>query len=99
MGVNFIAAKKRSSIGRMGNSAKKVKTPPKVLALLPSCIRRTKNHSTPIVAAKKSRLQGDPKSWAKTLPQRKKERIIGRRETRWMAGFVDLRNAEGSTLT
>ena len=51
------------------------------------------------MAAKKSRLQKEPKSWAKTLPQRKKERTIGQRETRSTVGFVGLRKAEGSTLT
>src|SRR5215203_4902647 len=99
MGVNFIAAKKRSRIGRIGNSAKKAKTPPRVPTSLPSCIRRTKSQRTASVAVKKSRLQRDPKTWAKTLPQRKKERIIGQRETRCTAGFVGLRKAEGSILT
>src|SRR5919206_85247 len=99
MGVSFIAAKKRSRIGKIGNSAKKAKTPPKVSAPLPSRIRRTKIQSATIAAVKESRLQGDPKSWAKTLPQRKKERIIGQRETRCIAGFVGFRRAEGSTLT
>jgi hypothetical protein len=99
MGVNFIAAKKSSRIGRMGNSAKKAKTPPKGPTSLPSCIRRTKIQSATIVAVKKSRLQGDPKSWTKTLPQRKKERIIGQRETRCRTGFVGFRRAEGSILT
>src|ERR671911_1186932 len=99
MGVNFIAAKKRSRIGRMGNSAKKAKTPPNVPSPLPSCIRRTKIQRAASVATKKSRLQAEPKSWAKTLPQRKKERIIGQRETRCRAGFVGFRRAEGSILT
>src|SRR5215213_9628403 len=99
MGVNFIAAKKIRSTGRMGNAAKKAKTPPRVPTSLPSCIRRTKNHRTASVATKKTRLQGEPKSWAKTLPQRKKERIIGQREKRCRAGFVGCRRAEGSTLT
>src|SRR3954451_25461459 len=99
MGVNFMAAKKRSSIGKIGNAAKKAKTPPKVPTSLPSCIRRTKSQMAAIVAVKKSRLQRDPKSWAKTLPQRNKERIIGRREARWMAGFVGFLRAEGSILT
>src|SRR5215217_9491940 len=99
MGVNFIAAKKSNSIGRIGNAAKKAKTPPRGPASLPSCIRRTKNQMTTSVATKKSRLQGEPKSWAKTLPQRKKERIIGQRETRCKAGFVGWRRAEGSILT
>src|SRR5215211_2812915 len=99
MGVNLRAAKKRSNIGRMGNSAKKEKTPPRVPAPLPNCIRRTKSQSTASVATKKSRLQIDPKTWAKTLPHRKNERIIGQRETRCTVGFVGLRNAEGSILT
>src|SRR5919205_389631 len=99
MGVNFIAAKKISSIGRIGNAAKKAKTPPRAPASLPSCIRRTKNQRAASVATKKSRLQGEPKSWAKTLPQRKRERIIGQRETRWRAGFVGWRRADRSTLT
>src|SRR5829696_493092 len=99
MGVNFMAAKNRSRIGKMGNSAKKAKTPPKVCAPLPSCIRRTKSQRTASVAAKKSRLQRDPKTWANTLPQRKNERIIGQRERRSAAGFVSLRKAEGSILT
>src|SRR5215210_6004622 len=99
MGVNFMAAKKMSKIGRKGNSAKKAKKPPKVPAPLPSCISHTKSQRTARVPAKKSRLQIDPKTWAKTLPQRKNERIIGQRETRCTAGFVGLRNAEGSILT
>src|ERR687885_1223963 len=99
MGVNLIAAKKMSRIGRMGNSAKKAKTPPKVSASLPICIRRTKIQRPTNVAVKKSRLQAEPKSWAKTLPQRKKERTIGQRETRSRAGFVGLRREEGSILT
>src|SRR5919112_6269141 len=99
MGVNFIAAKKSSSTGRMGNAAKKAKTPPKVPTSLPSCITRTKNQRAASVATKKSRLHGEPKRWAKTLPQRKKERIIGQRETRCRAGFVGWRRADRSTLT
>src|SRR5215211_4170170 len=99
MGVSFMAAKKISRMGRMGNSAKKAKKPPKVSAPLPSCISRTKSQRTARVAAKKSRLQTDPKTWAKTLPQRKKERITGQRETRCTVGLVGLRNAEGSILT
>src|ERR687894_3222014 len=99
MGVNFIAAKKMSRIGRMGNAAKKAKAPPMAPTPLPSCIRRTKSQRTASVAAKKSRLQTDPKTWAKTLPQRKNERIIGQRERRSAAGFVSLRKAEGSILT
>src|SRR5215211_3240180 len=99
MGVNLMAAKKMSKMGRMGNSAKKAKTPPKVSAPLPSCIRRTKSQSKASVAKKKSRLQTDPKTWAKTLPHRKNERIIGQRETRCTVGFVGLRNAGGSILT
>src|SRR5215211_9291246 len=99
MGVNLVAAKKMSRMGKMGNSAKKAKTPPKVSAPLPSCIRRTKIQSTAKVATKKSRLQIDPNTWAKTLPQRKKERIIGHPERRRTVGFVGLRNAEGSILT
>src|SRR5215212_11433740 len=86
MGVNLV-------------SAKKAKTPPKVSAPLPSCIRRTKIQSTAKVATKKSGLQIDPNTWAKTLPQRKKERIIGHPERRRTVGFVGLRNAEGSILT
>src|ERR671916_2355252 len=99
MGVNFIAAKKISRIGRMGNAAKKAKKPPRVPAPLPSCIRRTKSQRTASVTAKKSRLQIDPKTWAKTLPQRKNERITGQRETRCTVGLVSFRNAEGSILT
>src|SRR5215216_705484 len=99
MGVNFIAAKKMSRIGRMGNCAKKANTPPRVPSPLPSCIRRTKSQRTTIVAVKKSRLQIDPKIWAKTRPQRKNERITGQRETRRSAGFVGLRKVEGSILT
>src|SRR5215218_5430790 len=99
MGVNFMAAKKRSRIGRMGNDAKKAKTPPRVSAPLPSCIRRTKSQRTTSVAVKKSRLQRDPKIWAKTRPQRKNERIIGQRETLCTVGFVGVRRAEGSILT
>src|SRR5215204_5144808 len=99
MGVNFIAAKKMSRIGRMGNAAKKAKTPPMAPTPLPSCIRLTKSQRTASVAAKKSRLQIDPKTWAKTLPHRKKERTTGQREKRCKAGFVGLRKAEGSILT
>src|SRR5215210_7514737 len=99
MGVNLMAAKKMSRIGRMGNAAKKAKTPPKAPSPLPSCIRRTNSQRTAIVAAKNRRLQKDPKSWAKTLPQRNNERTIGQRETRCMVGFVGLRKVEGSTLT
>src|SRR5215218_2503925 len=98
MGVNFTAAKKISRIGRMGNAAKKAKTPPRAPAPLPSCIRLTKSQSTVSVAAKKSRLQIDPKTWAKTLPHRKNERITGQRETRRTAGFVGPRKTEGSIL-
>src|SRR5918992_5905049 len=98
MGVNFIAAKKMSRIGRMGNAAKKAKKPPRAPAPLPSCIRLTKSQRTASVAAKKSRLQIEPKTWAKTLPQRKNERITGQREMRCTVGFVGLRNAEGSIL-
>src|SRR5215212_5312213 len=99
MGVNFMAAKNMSKTGRMGNAAKKAKTPPRVSTPLPSCIRRTKSQRTPSVAVKKSRLQTDPKTWAKTLPQRKKERIMGQWETRCKVGFVGLRKAEDSILT
>src|ERR687898_1308884 len=88
-----------SRIGRMGKAAKKAKTPPTAPTPLPSCIRSTKSHRTANVAAKKSRLQRDPKTWAKTLPHRKNERTIGQRETRCRAGFVGLRKAEGSILT
>src|ERR687889_1673227 len=98
MGVNFIPAKKSSNMGKMGKAAKKANTPPMAPAPLPSCIRRTKNHRTASVATKKSRLQGDPKSWAKTLPQRKKERIIGRREKSGMARVVGGRGGEGAPL-
>src|SRR5215211_4310139 len=99
MGVNFMAAKKMSRIGRMGNAAKKAKAPPSVSASLPSCIRRTKSQRPSSVAVKKSMLQREPKIWAKTLPQRKNERIIGQRETRGKVGFVGVRKAEGSILT
>src|SRR5919202_6316393 len=99
LGVDFIAAKKTSRIGRIGNSAKNAKTPPKVPTPLPSCNRCTKSHRPAIVTVKKSRLHTDPKTWAKTLPQRKNERIIGQRETRCMVGFVGLRKAEGSIFT
>src|SRR5215204_1770249 len=99
MGVNFIAAKKMSRIGRMGNAAKKAKMPPSAPSPLPSCIRRTNIQRMAIVAVKKRMLQTDPKSWAKTLPQRNNERIIGQRETRRTVGFVGLRKVDGSTLT
>src|ERR671912_1764026 len=96
MGVNFIAAKKMSRIGRMGNAAKKAKKPPRAPAPLPSCIRLTKSQRIASVAAKKSRLQMDPKTWAKTLPHKKNERITGQRETRCTAGVVGLPNTDGS---
>src|ERR671910_3650083 len=98
MGVNFIAAKKISRIGRMGNAAMKAKTPPRVPAPLPSCIRLTKSQRMASVAAKKSRLQIDPKTWAKTLPHRKNERITGQRETLCTAGVLGLRKTDGSIL-
>src|SRR5918997_95960 len=98
MGVNLMAAKKMGRMGRMGKAAKKAKTPPTAPTPLPSCIRLTKSHRTASVAAKKSRLQKDPKTWAKTLAHRKNERITGQRETRCTAGFVGLRNTEGSIL-
>src|SRR5919106_5046800 len=98
MGVNFIAAKKISRIGRMGNAAKKAKTPPRAPAPLPSCIKLTKSQRMASVAAKKSRLQIDPKIWAKTLPHRKTERITGQRETRCTAGVLGLRQTEGSVF-
>src|SRR5919112_848430 len=97
MGVNFIAAKKISRIGRMGNAAKKAKTPPRVPAPLPSCVMLTKSQRMASVAAKKSRLQIDPKTWAKTLPHRKNERITGQRETRCTAGVVGFGHSSPSS--
>src|ERR671921_969636 len=98
MGVNFMAAKKISKIGRMGNAAKKAKMPPTAPTPLPSCIRLTKSQRTASVATKKTRLQIDPKTWAKTLPQRKNERITGQREARCTAGFVGRRKTGGSVF-
>jgi len=54
MGVNFIAAKKRSKTGSIGNSAKNAKTPPKTPAPLPNSMRRTKSQRPASVTAKKS---------------------------------------------
>src|SRR5918999_1338985 len=99
MGVNFIAAKKRRRIGRMGNSAKKEKTPPRKPSPLPNCIRRTKSQSAASVAAKKRSAQKEPTTCKRRRPQKKNERSIGQRERRWTVGFFGFFRLEGSTRT
>src|SRR3712207_9587012 len=87
MGVSLIAAKKRRSIGRIGNSAKNAKRPPKGPAPLPNSIRRTKSHRSPSVAAKKTSTQNEPTTCKSSRPQKKNERTIGHREIRRTVGF------------
>src|SRR5215208_7849958 len=99
MEVNIIAAKKRSKTGRIGNSAKNAKTPPKGPAPLPNSMRRTKSQRPASVTAKKSRTQKEPTTCKRSRPQKKNERTIGQREMRWTVGFVGFQIFEGSTRT
>src|SRR5215211_396139 len=99
MGVNFIAAKKRISTGRIGNCAKKEKAPPKKPSPLPSSIRRTNSQSPASVATKKTSTQKEPTTCKSTRLQKKIERSIGQREMRRTVGFLGFQRFEGSTRT
>src|SRR5215203_3436598 len=99
MEVNFIAAKKRSKTGSIGNSAKNAKTPPKTPAPLPNSMRRTKSQRPASVAAKKTSTQKEPTTCKKSRPQKKNERTTGKRETRCTVGFLGFFMLEGSTRT
>src|ERR671910_942748 len=99
MEVNFIAPKKSSSIGRMGNSAKKAKTPPRGPAPLPNSMRRTKSQRPASEAPKKTRTQKEPTTCKRSRHQKKNERIMGQREMRSTVGFLGFQIFEGSTRT
>src|SRR5919107_307183 len=99
MGVNLIAAKNSSRTGRIGNSAKKEKTPPKAPSPLPSSIRRTNSQSTAKVAAKKTSVQIEPTTCSIRRLQKKKERTTGNSERLLTVGFFGLHMLEGSTRT
>src|SRR5215212_9220382 len=99
IGVNFIAAKKRSRIGRIGNCAKKEKTPPRRPSPPPSSIRRTNSQSPASVATKKTSTQKEPTTCKSNRPQKKIERSTGQREMRCTVGFLGFQRFEGSTRT
>jgi hypothetical protein len=99
MGVNFIAAKNSTKTGRIGNSAKKEKAPPRMPSPLRNSIRRTNSQSATSVAAKKTSVQIEPMTCRIRRPQKKKERSIGHWEMRCTVGFFGFQMPEGSTRT
>ena len=92
-------SEKEEQDGRIGNSAKKAKTPPRGPAPLPNSMRRTKSQRPASEALKKTRTQKEPTTCKRSRHQKKNERIMGQREMRSTVGFFGFQIFEGSTRT